>query len=105
MTAKTYKFIVPDLKKEIIPVRVPHVDTDCVESIMSHAAMVFFYGVGGWELAWPLKFLLYTESGTPISTAEIFILSAEPQFDPIIVKSDFNEMNKVYKELMINNSI
>lgn len=100
MSAKTFKFIVPDLKEEIIPVRVPVHSLDCTETIIESAAMVLFYGAGGWQEAWPLTFYLYTENGTPIATAEVFIISAEPHFDVIIVKPDRVKMQNAYNSFL-----
>ena len=100
MSTKTFKFIVPDLKEEIIPVRVPIHSVDCIETIIENAAMVLFYGAGGWEEAWPLKFYLYTENGAPVATAEVFILSAQPHFDVIVVKPDRKKMQTTYNSFL-----
>lgn len=100
MSTKTFKFIVPGLKEEIIPVRVPIHSVESTETIIENAAMVLFYGAGGWDEAWPLTFYLYTENGAPVVTAEVFILSAEPHFDVIVVKSDRKKMQSTYDSFL-----
>ena len=100
MTVTTYHFIIPQFKEEIIPIKIGNRNTDSIEDIMEEAARVIYYGMAAWEEAWPLRFLMFSESGIPIATAEMFIMSSKPEFSAIIIKLDFNQMKNQYDQYM-----
>lgn len=100
MTSTTYHFIVPQFKEEIIPIKIGNQYTHSIEDLMEEAAKVTYFGMGAWEEAWPLRFLLFSESGMTIATAEIFIMSSEPEFSAVVIKPNFSEMKKQYEQYM-----
>lgn len=98
MTTTTYHFIIPQFKEEIIPIKISNNLTHCIEDIMEEAAKFVYYGMGAWEEVWPLRFLLFSDSGMTIATSEIFIMSPDPEFSAVIIKSDFMEMSNLYEQ-------
>ena len=55
-----------------------------IYDIVQEAAWLYYFGRSGWVEAWPLTFVVESESGAHVAKAFVFILSAKPDFDVII---------------------
>jgi hypothetical protein len=62
-----------------------HTEKDVYE-IIEEAVKLFYYGKSGWMEAWPLTFTVYNSKGMFIAEAYVFVMSATPTFDVILVK-------------------
>jgi hypothetical protein len=52
--------------------------------IFEEAAKYFYWGLGGWKEVWPLYFHAIRDDGKLLSSADIYILSADIKFDILI---------------------
>lgn len=57
-----------------------------VFQLAEEAARIYYYGMAGWQEAWPLTFELETLKGNHLIKAAVFILTAQPDFDVIELK-------------------
>lgn len=55
-----------------------------VYDVVNEAARLYYFGRAGWMEAWPLTFVVESESGAYVAKAFVFILSAKPDFDVIL---------------------
>jgi hypothetical protein len=55
-----------------------------IYDIIQEAARLYYFGRAGWMEAWPLTFLVRSESGLHLAKAFVFVLSPTPNFDVII---------------------
>ena len=55
-----------------------------IYDIIQEAARLYYFGRAGWMEAWPLTFLVQSESGLNLAEALVFVLSTTPDFDVII---------------------
>lgn len=88
------KFSVPEISKdEMFSVSINSKFKNNTYKILEECAKFYYWGLSGWDKAWPLYFNLYTDNDYFIATADISILSAyrEIEFD-IIIKSGITYM-------------
>jgi len=84
-TLETYKFSVKELETEFETFTVLHPYEKDVYDIVEEAARLFYYGRSGWSTAWPLTFTLHTNNNVRVAKASVFILSAKPEFDVVLI--------------------
>lgn len=72
-----------------------------VEDIIGEAASIYYWGMGGWQQAWPLTFTLETIGGLQIATASVFNLTSSPTlkdvkgFDVILLEGAGGTVGRV----------
>ena len=85
-TAGKYSFSIEELQTEPETFSVLYHTEKDVYQIIGEAVKLFYYGKSGWMEGWPLTFTLRDANGKFIAKAYVFILSAAPTFDVILVQ-------------------
>jgi hypothetical protein len=85
-TAGKYSFSIEELQTEPESFSVLYHTEKNVYEIIEEAVKLFYYGKSGWMEGWPLTFVLYDSNRIRIARAYVFVLSAVPTFDVIMVK-------------------
>jgi hypothetical protein len=80
-----YKFSVEELRSDFESFMVLKNIKD-VHEIIEEAVKLVYYYKSGWDMIWPLTFILHDENDKFIARASVFILSNIPTFDVIILK-------------------
>ena len=78
-----YQFKIEEEQTEWQSYNVLHHSEKDIYDIVDEAARLYFYGLGGWQVGWPLTFQIRTESGIPVVRASVFILTGIPDFEVI----------------------
>jgi len=92
------KILVPEVSDEVIDIKLGSKFNNNIYSAFEECARVYYWGMNGWNNAWPLYFEMYSDRGVLISTADIYLLTGSPplMFD-VLIKSGISyvEGNRV----------
>lgn len=63
-----------------------HPKSKSITQVFEEAARLFYYGRAGWLESWPLTFRVETLTNKVVGRASIFVCSALPTFDVIVLR-------------------
>jgi hypothetical protein len=78
-----YRFYIEEVQSDKETFTIIHPHSKTVYDIVEEAARLYYYGMRGWEEAWPLTFVIESMKGVLIVKAHVYIVSGVPDFEVI----------------------